>query len=141
MQGKSRPILVGLIGLITILAAVLILAVAAAALFSDTIVELVEVDLEVLDWVGYGGFILGFVTLIIGIAIWRGWTIAWYIAVVLYAFGVIGSLASIIMLALDGADMAVVVAPFIVPLIIGILILYYLFRPKVKTFFGVGGGV
>jgi len=136
MKGKSRPILVGLIGLITIIVAVLILLGATLTLFSDTITDLVEIDIG--DWVGYGGFILGFVTLIIGIAIWRGWTVAWYIGVILYIWGAVGALASIIMVLLDDAVPAATATAFIVPLVICILILYYLFRPKVKAFFGVG---
>ncbi|MCL1810961.1 MAG: hypothetical protein FWG41_01900 [Methanomassiliicoccaceae archaeon] len=135
MEGKKRPILIALIGLITILAAVLILLAAAAALFSDYIIDFTGIDIG--DYIGYGGFIIGIITLIIGIAIWRGWTIAWYIAVILYALGVLSSIVSIVLVFTDEAATQAAVVPLLLPLVIGLLILYYLFRPKVKEFFGV----
>jgi len=133
MEGKKRPLLIALIGFITLLVAILILASAALALFSDTLVDFTGLDFG--SSIGYGGFIAGFIILIIGLAIWRGWAIAWYIAVLIYGLGVIGSIISIGLIATGGEMVAV--TPFAVSLFIGILILYYLFRPKVKEFFGI----
>jgi len=136
MEGKKRPILIALIGFITLLVAFLILASAAIALFSDVIKDFVGVDIGG-DFVGYGGFLAGIIILIIGLAIWRGWTIAWYIAVLLYGIGVLVSIVSMVLvLTTEGASQAAVF-PLLIPLVIGLLILYYLFRPKVKEFFGV----
>jgi hypothetical protein len=73
------------------------------------------------------GAVFGVINIIIGIGLIVGWKPMWYIGVI---FTIIDLIASIIMvLAIIG----------IIPLIINILILYYLFRPKVKRFFGVGG--
>jgi len=137
MEGKSRPILVGIIGLLTILFAVFILVVGAISLLSaEWIFE--EIGMEVEGFVGYGGFIIGIIILIIGIAIWRGWTVAWYIAVIIYILGLIGWL--FIMFSLLTNDYATLGFASVLPILIIVLILYYLFRPKVKTFFGVGKG-
>ena len=136
MEGKKRPILIALIGFLTLLAAVLILISAAVALFaSSSLADITGIDFG--STIGYGGFLVGIIILIIGLSIWRGWTIAWYIAVIIYILGVLGSIVSIyLMLTTDGATQAVA-TPFIVSLVICLLIVYYLFRPKVKEFFGV----
>jgi len=134
MEGKKRPLLIALIGLITLLAAAIILISAAAALFSDLFGDFLGLD-GLGSFIGYGGFIVGIIILIIGLAIWRGWAIAWYVAVIIYGLGVVGSIISIAMMINEGVMAAV--APFAVSLFIGLLILYYLFRPKVKEFFGI----
>ncbi|MCL2032396.1 MAG: hypothetical protein FWH45_01600 [Methanomassiliicoccaceae archaeon] len=141
MEGKSRPILIAIIGFFTILAAVLILVMSALALFADTIFADLGVDLAEyigsVEFIGYGGIIGALILLIIGISIWRGWSIAWYIAVLLYGIGLILMLYSMyLVITADGLD-AVFVLPFAISLLVIVLILYYLFRPKVKEFFGI----
>ncbi|MCL1978716.1 MAG: hypothetical protein FWG60_00950 [Methanomassiliicoccaceae archaeon] len=139
MEGKKRPILIALIGLITLIMAFLILLAAVIALFSSTMLADAGVDLgDLMNAVGYSGFVVGIIFLIIGVGIWRGWSIMWYIAVILYILALVGSIASIALVFIDGGVDAAVTVPLFVPLIISLLILYYLFRPKVKEFFTIG---
>ena len=72
------------------------------------------------------GAVLGIVNIIIGIGLIVGWKPMWYLGVI---FTIIDLIVSIFM---------VLVIIGIIPLIINIVILYYLFTPKVKLFFGVG---
>jgi len=138
MEGKKRPIIIGIIGILTILLAILVLIVGAAALFASSIItDNIGSGLEgYVNGVGYAGILAGIIILIIGIAIWRGWSIAWYIAIILYILGVLGSLISIGGVVTGGDINTSLVAPFVVSLLICLLILYYLFRPKVREFFG-----
>lgn len=123
----DRPILVSIIGGLTLLAAFLVIAIAIISYVAPDIFTDLDIDPSITEYFGIGGLIIGIITLIIGLAIWRGWTIAWYIAVILYALAVLGSIVTIVT---GGYVM-------IVSLAITLLILYYLFRPKVKEFFGV----
>ena len=66
-------------------------------------------------------------TLLIGFALWKGWTIAWYLAVILFILGIGFSLLAVI----GGAFFSIVAAGIVA------LLLYYLFRPDVKEFFKV----
>ncbi len=63
--------------------------------------------------------------MVIGYGFLKGWRIFWILGVVFSILGIIASLASFVFLGLIG----------IVPLLVDALILYYLTRPKVKTFF------
>jgi len=138
MEGKKRPILIALIGLVTLLVAVLILATAALALLSDILVDIVDIPgIDLIGFVGYGGFIAGIIILIIGIAIWRGWAIAWYVAVIIYGLAVIVTIATMALILTGGEVAIIALVPLAVSLLISLLILYYLFRPKVKEFFGI----
>jgi hypothetical protein len=138
MQGKKRPILIAIIGFLTILVAVLILLGAVLALFSDTIVDLGGTGLEgILDFIGYGGLLVGIIFLIVGIGIWRGWAIMWYIAVIIYILGAASSIISIALAFTNDDVSQAAIAPLVVSLVICVLVLYYLFRPKVKEFFNI----
>jgi hypothetical protein len=88
---------------------------------------------------GFGGFfaglglviagvaaIIGLIYLLLGWGLWTGQGWAWTIMLILTILSLIGSIIALI--AVVG----------IVPLIINILILYYLTRPHVKAFFGKG---
>jgi hypothetical protein len=131
MGDKKRPILVAIIALLTLLAAFLVLLTAVLFLLTD-IVVVTGIDFEVF---GYGGLVGGLILLLIGTALWRGWAIAWYIGVIIYGLGALLCIASIVLVLMDGTINTEVAAGFALPLIICILILYYLFRPKVKEFF------
>ena len=72
------------------------------------------------------GAIPGIIALVVGIGLWKGWKIFWYLGVI---FAIIYLILSII---------TVVALVGIIPLIISIIILWYLFKPNVKAFFGVG---
>lgn len=136
----DRPLLVSLIGGLTLLSAVIMLIIAAVSFYdSSIIIDLlgdidIQSDISLSDLFGFGGLILGVIVLIIGLAIWRGWSIAWYIAVILYIISAIGSVISIFT-AVTGDAAAMVLVGMVISLLITIVILYYLFTPKVKEFF------
>ncbi len=121
----DRPLLVALIGGITLLMAFVVLAISIISIVDPSLLNFIDADIS--KYVGYGGLILGIIYLIIGGAIWSGWSIAWYIAVILYGIATIGSLVSLIM-----GNIPMIVTP-----VISLVILYYLFRPKVKEFYGI----
>lgn len=89
---------------------------------------------------GYGFFagiatLLGAVVLVIGVlaivvgwGLWTGKRWAWILALILYALGALSSLVS-----LAGGSVSSVVG-----LVIDALLIWYLFRPHVKAFFGQG---
>jgi len=70
--------------------------------------------------------IFGIIYLLIGWGLWTGQGWAWIVMLIFAILGLIGGIIALI--AVVG----------IVPLIINILILYYLTRPHVKAFFGKG---
>ncbi len=70
------------------------------------------------------GAIPGIIVLVIGVGLWKGWKIFWYLGVI---FAIIDLIISIFAFPVG-----------IISLIISIIILWYLFRPNVKAFFGVG---
>ncbi|MDR0309483.1 MAG: hypothetical protein LBH88_01825 [Candidatus Methanoplasma sp.] len=136
MADKSRPILVAIIGLLTIIGSIVIIIAGLGLAFTEIVADLdFGIVGDIVDILGFGLIAVGIISLIIGIGIWSGWTIMWYIAVILYVLAVIASIISLIMMVVDGE--VSIGASFIISLIISILILYYLFRPKVKEFFGV----
>ncbi|MDR1690209.1 MAG: hypothetical protein LBR42_00005 [Candidatus Methanoplasma sp.] len=140
MGGKSRPILVGLIGLITLIVAVLTISLSVLSIIDSEIVwNLISdyTNVGLASTLGYAGLIGGIIILIIGLSIWRGWTIAWYIAVILYALTTIVAIAGLIMQITGGRMEAAFMIPAIIMLLIFLLILFYLFTPKVKAFFTV----
>ncbi len=67
----------------------------------------------------------GILSVVVGVGMLKGWKIFWYLGVIVT---VIELIASVFLL---------VVIVGIIPLAINALILYYLFRPNVKAFFGV----
>jgi len=73
--------------------------------------------------------IFGLLALLVGWGLWTGKGWAWLLAVILSVLGVLFSIASI----------AVGSFTSVVGLLIDALILWYLFRPHVRAFFGRGG--
>ena len=71
--------------------------------------------------------IAGLINIVIAGGFWNGWKAIWYLAVI---FGIIEILFDIVAIA-TGGFVAVI------GLIIQALLLYYMFRPKVKEFFGI----
>jgi hypothetical protein len=80
-----------------------------------------------MGFLGPVGGIFGLVNIIIGVGLFVGWKPFWYIGVIFTIIDLIISIFSVLLLI------------GIIPLIINIIILWYLFRPNVKAFFGVGG--
>jgi len=120
----SRPILITILALLSFIVGILMIL---GGLLATTIVTVL----------GYGGILMGIIFLIIGFALWRGWKIAWYLGVIIYIISAIFAVVSILLLIMDGQVNEAVVSPAIA-LIISVLILFYLFRPNVKEFFGIG---
>lgn len=75
---------------------------------------------------GIIAIIMGIVALAVGWGFWKGSEWGWFLGVALYAIGIILGLASLV-----GGNIFSLVG-----IIIGALILYYLFTPNVKTWFG-----
>jgi uncharacterized membrane protein (DUF2068 family) len=128
MAGKSRPILIAIIAILTIIVAILSILGGVGITFFEG---------GTLGAMSAMGLVMGIVLLIIGIALWSGWKIAWYIGVIIYAIYMIFVLFNIAMGIIDGDGVVATLAAYAISLIICVLILFYLFRPKVKEFFGV----
>jgi hypothetical protein len=77
---------------------------------------------------GGGVVVFSLFALLMGWGMWTGKGWAWIIAVILYILGALANLASL----------AIGVYTSIVGLVIAALILWYLWRPHVKAFFGRG---
>jgi hypothetical protein len=75
--------------------------------------------------------IIGFLGVLLGWGMWAGKEWAWLLAVILYALGALSSLASLA----TGSFSS------IVGLVIYALLLWYLWRPHVKAYFGKGMGM
>jgi len=73
--------------------------------------------------------LLGIIALVMAKGLWDGKGWAWTITLILSVLGLIIGLASLIFSPSAGA---------LIPLLINILIIYYLTRPHVKAFFGKG---
>jgi len=125
----SRPILISIIAILTFIAGLLtiLLGLGIASLGG-----------EVALGVGTIGLIFGVILIIIGVGMWKGWKPIWYLGVIIYLLYLIFLLYSIATAVMDGADVVGELAGNALILIICILMLIYMFRPKVKEFFGVG---
>ena len=132
MIRPSRPTGIAILAILELLGGILILLVGIA---------LAAVGGSVLSSLGYGSLgglaavaggvvaIFGIIGLLVGWGLWTGKGWAWWLAVILSILGVLVSIGSI----------AVGAFTSVVGLIIDAVILWYLFRPHVKAFFGRGG--
>lgn len=119
-SSKPRPILVTILGLLHILL--------GALAFIGGLLALVGSSIEGLDVGGIlasAGLITGLISLLIGIGFMKGWNIIWYIGVIFAVISALLSLVTILGSPLSG----------LFSLLIEAIILWYLFRPKVKGFF------
>ena len=119
-SSKPRPILVTILGLLHILL--------GALAFIGGLLALVGSSIEGLDVGGIlasVGLITGLISLLIGIGFMKGWNIIWYIGVIFAVISALLSLVTILGSPLSGRF----------SLLIEVIILWYLFRPKVKGFF------
>lgn len=118
----KRPLLITVLGALYALMGILIVLAAIALFF----VDLSTIDSALADagaLLGGGVLVFGLVYLIIGYGFLNGWTIMWYLGIIFSAIGALGSLLTI--------------PAGLVSLVINVVILYYLFRPQVKSFFKV----
>ena len=119
---KDRPLGVTIIAILTVIGGIGFLAsgiAAAAALFLSNIGILSAAIGAVLIVLGIAYFVMGY-------GLWKGKGWAWTITLVLSYIGIAFGIASIV----TGNIGAVF------HLIINIIVVYYLYRPNVKSFFG-----
>jgi len=135
---SARPLLVSIIALLTILSGVIVLAVGVFTIclgstgweglvsnIGDWFPILEDISYSLAVGSGIAMVIFGILLFLVGYALWIGWSVAWYITVILYIISVVMALIVLV----TGGYVAAV------PLIISVLILFYLFTPKVKNFF------
>ena len=120
----DRPFLITLIGILTLLVGLVLLLFGAVIVIApDSDFAGSGIDLGSLDTIGAGVLIFGIFFVIVAFAFLKGWTIAWYLGVLIHGIDLI---------------LSILIFPAgIVTLLISLLIIYYLFRPHVKSFFGV----
>lgn len=136
MEGRGdRPILITIVAVIYALVA--IVTIVGAIIFLLDIPSLTDYIMEHMEDISQDAaensvFAIGAVMLVVGIfnaiiaaGLFKGWKIMWYLGVIILILQAIGCLLSIMSLYPIGL------------LLIDILLLYYLFRPKVKAFFGI----
>lgn len=120
MSEHKRPFLVTVIGALYALAAILMIA-AAAVMYLD----ILAVPAEFTD-LGVGMCaIIGVIALIIAMGFLRGWSIMWYLGVIF----------AVIALLLEAASVVMGAYPALVMVVIELIILFYLFKKNVKSFF------
>ena len=120
---NPRPLLVTLIAVIYLLMALVFLAAAALSLGG---IEL-EIDMseELLSLFGGSSLILGLFLLVISIGFFRGWSIFWYLGVIVTFIPLLLSAATV----LSGSMGS------IIPTLVLLIVLLYLFKRNVKDFF------
>ena len=124
MADHKRPLLITVIAVLYILCAIIFIAAGAVAAVVD-----VSVDLGGLgSAVGAGVIIVGIIYLIIGVGFLKGWSIMWYLGIIFSIIGIIMGILSV--------SLGTLWAPSgILYIVIHLIVLWYLFRPKVKAFF------
>lgn len=119
MAEKDRPFLVTVIGVIYLLLGIIMLIGGIALAVGGNMVDL---DIDIAADVGGGvAIVLGLIWIVIAAGFFKGWKLWWYLGII---FSIIGLIISILSLPAG-----------IIALIIDLIILWYLFRPKVKSFF------
>jgi hypothetical protein len=138
----GRPIIATIIALITIIEGILIIVGGSLTAFSSesglindifSSIQLTWLIDHVATALGATILIVGIITLIIGIGLFLGWKFTWYVALVIYLFTLIVSLYAVA-IGIINSNLAVIA---LVPAIVLVILLWYLFRPKVKEFYGV----
>ncbi len=128
-RDAPRPILITIIAILEFLAGI------AALLFGILLLVGViasgDLPPEAADLGNVGSvalIIIGLIYLVIAGGFWNGWSIMWYIGVIVNGIGTAFIIYSMV---------TVDVVSGIIPLVIELVILFYLFRPGVKAFFGI----
>ncbi|MBR4226430.1 MAG: hypothetical protein IKR86_06635 [Candidatus Methanomethylophilaceae archaeon] len=123
-DGKDRPVLISIIAILYFVFGVLMVLGGILIAISGVAVPGLEVPVA---FIGGGIIVAGVISLIIAGGFWNGWKAIWYLAVII---GIIEIIFDVIALVGGGVI-------YIVALLIQLVLLYYIFRPKVKEFFGV----
>lgn len=122
----KRPVLISIIGYLYMLGALAFLILGALSLLGMGESSFALNDVDMAGYASLAGgalIVVGVVFFIVAKAFLDGWTIAWYLGVILQALSLIGGLFML--------------PAGLVPTLISVIILYYLFRPGVKSFFKV----
>lgn len=123
-DGVDRPFLVTVISVLYIVLAVILLA-GGALILAGGVMSDIEGSTLLGELGGGALLVFGLIVLVIGAGLYRGWKIMWYLGVL---FAIIGALSSLISI-VSGS------VPSVVPLAITLIIVWYLFRKNVKSFF------
>lgn len=137
---SQRPLLVTVIGALTLLGGLIMLALGAVVIIDPSIIAeyLKNVGLEELVSIGGWPLIIGgLIDIIVAAGFLKGWSIIWYIGVVIYGLILLTSVLSLALSLVGGIGFTALSLSIAIPLVIAAVILYYLFRPNVKEFFGI----
>ena len=124
----KRPLLISIIGYLYMLGALIFLLVGVMFFLGmgegSLVLDGMPVDISEYMAIAGGAMIFAaIVFFIVGKAFLDGWTIAWYLGVILQALSLVGGIITF--------------PAGLVSVVISAVILYYLFRPAVKAFFKV----
>ena len=124
----SRPILITIIAILEFLIGLFLLI--GGILLIAGVVSAGDIDPELADLGNVASIamiVIGLINLVIAGGFWNGWSIMWYIGLIVNGIGLIVAIYGLITTGIGSA----------IPLVIYAVILFYLFRPGVKDFFGI----
>lgn len=129
----DRPMIVTILGILYALFAVALLIVAVAVMLGgDAVITEIIKDNPDMDWLEGTEMVIGATVLIgavvegiISYGFLKGWSIMWYLGLILTIAGAVFSIMSVA----AGAFASIIV------LLIQVVIILYLFKPNVKQFF------
>ena len=129
MSEKKTPILVALIGVLALIGGIISLVIGIIGLIpslEDFVIDMLpDFPLASLQAVAIMSVVIGAIFILIGIGFLKGWSIFWYLGVVF----------SVLALIMEAYSIYQGMYPTIPVIIINLIILLYLFSPKVKTYF------
>ena len=127
-RDAPRPILITIIAILEFLIGLLILV--GGVLLIAGVISAGDVDPEFADLgnaASIAMIVIGLLNIIIAGGFWNGWSIMWYIGLIVNGIGLIVAIYGLITTGIGSA----------IPLVIYAVILFYLFRPGVNDFFGI----
>ena len=118
-KGNKRPLIITLISLVYLVIG-LATVLGALGLYSGSIGNADSSELGTI-----GMLIYGFVVLALFYGFWKGWSVFWYIGVVVTGIGVLLNLIAAFTTGLGA----------LLPFVVEVVVLLYLLKPNVKRFF------
>ncbi len=119
---RKRPLGITLVAVLQLLGSLIMILAGITIVFGSA---LVEIDYGMTY--GVFLFLFGLIGLFVAIALFSGKSWAWYLILIFTLLSLISDIMSIVI----GGPVS------IISLVIHLVILYYLFRPNVKRFFGI----
>jgi len=133
-NNAPRPIIISIIAILEFIGGIFLVLAGIASIVGFSFLS--ELPQEIASFgmtmLGGGALIAGIICLIIAGGFWNGWSIMWYIGVIVSVIEIILLIASIFT-----GGMGDLVFAVIIPVVVNLIILFYLFRPGVKEFFGI----